>query len=413
MDFTFSNQDRRILRDLAKQVVEIASLPEMDTRRRNWIEHNSLRSKRPMMLIFPEGAFEELLPHSSLACEGEEARKIEWDLRARIYTYQHFQDDSVIEAEWNVPPVMRDTGWGVTAQQHPSTAARGAWAFQPVIRDEQDMKRLHYPDLIYDEKQSQQNAEQMHDVFGDILRVQAVGVKHISYHLIAQYSGWCGLAEMMTDLVDRPDFVHAMLSFLTEGHKRYLAQLIDANLLSLNNDNTYHSSGGNGYTDQLPAPGFDPQRVRPSDMWSSAESQEFAPISPRMHREFALHYEKQLLAPFGLNGYGCCEDLTRKLEDVLTIPNIRRISISPFADVDRCAEILRGRAIYSWKPMPAHLVGDFNEALIRSYIRHTLEVTAANGCFLEIILKDTHTCEFHPERFDRWTQIARQLIEER
>jgi len=191
--------------------------------------------------------------------------------------------------------------------------------------------------LVYDEAESWRNAEAMHDLFGDILKVRNVGVQHISYHLMAQYSGWCGLNEMLIDLVDRPDFVHCVLSFLTEGHRRYMQQLIDANLLSLNNDSTYHNSGGNGYTVPLPPKGYDPQHIQPGDMWGSAESQEFAPVSPRMHREFALFYEKQLLQPFGLTGYGCCEDLSHKLEDVLSIPNIRRVSISPYADVDRSA----------------------------------------------------------------------------
>jgi hypothetical protein len=235
-------------------------------------------------------------------------------------------------------------------------------------------------------------------------------VRHLSYHLLNQYSSWCGLEEMLTDFADRPDFVHRVLAFLEAGHNGYLQQLTEANLLGLNNNGTYHSSGGNGYTDQLPAPGFDPNRVRPADMWSSAEAQELALVSPRMHDEFALAYEKRLLAPFGLTGYGCCEDLSRKLEQVFTIPNIRRISISPFANVDLCAPLMRNRAIFSWKPHPAHLVADFNPASLRTYIRHTLDICKQHGCILEMILKDTHTCEQHPERFDIWTQIAREEI---
>jgi hypothetical protein len=187
--------------------------------------------------------------------------------------------------------------------------------------------------------------------------------------------------------------------------------MIDLNLLSLNNDNTYHSSGGNGYTDQLPAAGFDPDHVRPCDLWASAESQELAGVSPRMHREFAMRYERELLAPFGLNGYGCCESLSHKLEDVLSLPNMRRVSISPFADVDASARLLRDRAIFSWKPQPAHLAGMFEPDAIRAYVRHTLRVCRENGCVLEMILKDTHTCQHHPERFDQWTRIAREEIQ--
>jgi hypothetical protein len=201
------------------------------------------------------------------------------------------------------------------------------------------------------------------------------------------------------------------MGLLAEGHRRLVQQYVKLNLLSLNNDGTYHSSGGVGYTDELPAPGFDPARVRPCDMWASAEAQELAPVSPAMHAEFALEYEKKLLTPFGLNGYGCCEPLDVKLDDVLTIPNIRRISCAPFANVERFAQKLNGKAIFSWKPHPSHLVGDFNPEMIRPYIRHAVRTARENGCVLEMVLKDTHTCENHPERFDEWTRIAREVVE--
>ena len=49
-----SKKDRNLLRDLAKQVAEIASLPVMDERRELWKRHNSLDPVRPMILVFPE-----------------------------------------------------------------------------------------------------------------------------------------------------------------------------------------------------------------------------------------------------------------------------------------------------------------------------------------------------------------------
>jgi len=42
-----------------------------------------------------------------------------------------------------------------------------------------------------------------------------------------------------------------------------------------------------------------------------------------------------------------------------------------------------------------------------------MDAARRNGCVLEMILKDTHTCENHPERFDQWTRIARELIMEK
>ena len=91
-----------------------------------------------------------------------------------------------------------------------------------------------------------------------------------------------------------------------------------------------------------------------------------------------------------------------------TIPNLRRVSVSPWANVDKCAERLDGDYTFSWKPHLAHLVGDFDPERVRGYIQHTLDVTG--NCVIEMILKDTHTCEHHPERFGEWTRIARQAI---
>lgn len=58
---------------------------------------------------------------------------------------------------------------------------------------------------------------------------------------------------------------------------------------------------------------------------------------------------------------------------------------------------------YFRKPNPAHLIDEFDYKKIEDYIIKILEVV--KDCTLEIILKDTHTCENHPERFDMWTEM--------
>jgi hypothetical protein len=406
---TITSHDRTVLRNLARGVAEAASDPIQAQRRAQWVAHNDLHSRRPMILVFPEGSWQELIPEKTLVCTGEDARQMEMALRRRLYYHEHLRDDTVIERTWTVRKAIHNSGWGLETKRIPSPDERGAWRFDPVIHEPEDLEKLRFPTITHDEAETQRRFEEAEDLFGDILDVRLKGIAHISFHLMSLYTDWRGLEEVMTDMVLNPGWVHDAMAFLTEGHRYMLNQYVEQNLLSLNNDDTYHSSGGNGYTEDLPADGFDPDRVRLCDMWGSAEAQELAGVSPRMHEAFSLRYERELLAPFGLTGYGCCEDLTRKLDDVLTIPNIRRISISPFADVAACAEQLGDQVIYSWKPNPAHLVGTFDEDRVRSYIRHAVAVTQANDCVMEMILKDTHTCEHHPERFDRWVAIAREV----
>lgn len=403
-----NEKDKMRLRDLAKRVADIASLPVMDERREMWKRHNRLERVRPMVLVFPEGSWRELLPQSALQCEGKEAREMEWQLLSRIYYHEHIHDDTVIEKNWVVSKVITDTGWGLESRHRSSADPHGAWGFDPVIKEPEGLKKLRFPEVQYDEKSTKENLEEALDLFGEILDVKLKGISHISFHLMSIYCKLRGLEQVMWDMYDNPGMLHEAMEFLTQGYQNLVKQYIDLNLLSLNNDGTYHSSGGVGYTTELPKPDYNPERVCPCDMWASAESQEMAQVSPQMHAEFVLQYEKRLLEPFGLNGYGCCEDLTNKLDDVLTIPNIRRISISPWANVDKCAEKLKGDCIFSWKPHPSYLVGEFDTEKIRKYIKHTVDVT--KDCVIEIILKDTHTCENHPERFTQWTDIVRELV---
>jgi hypothetical protein len=403
--------ERNVLRDLAKRVVEIAAEPIQAERINLWKKHNRLQPVRPMVLVFPEGGWWEIIPDETLQCEDKQLRRIEREFRHTIHAHEHFDSDNVVTREFVVGKIISNTGWGLEPEWDHSDDKRGARKFHPVLLAPDDLKKLRMPDLIYDEAASEARLAEIQDLFGDILDVRLRGIHCIGYHLMQQYTFLRGLSEAMMDMAAEPQFVHDAMAFFTEAHKRNLKQMIDLNLLDLNNDNTYHNSGGNGWTDELPPGDCDPTHVRPKDMWAMAEAQEMAQVSPEMHEEFVLRYEKELLAPFGLNGYGCCEDLTRKLDYVFEIPNIRRISISPWADVEVCAEKLKGNYIFSWKPHPAHLVGHFNPQEIRRYIEQTVQVAQANGCVLEMILKDTHTCEHHSERFDQWTRAAREVIE--
>jgi hypothetical protein len=405
-----NSKDRTILRDLAKKVAEIASQPIMEQRREMWKRHNRLERVRPMILVFPEGAWRELVPDSKLQCEQKEVRQMEWHLRSRIFCAEHIHDDTVIEKEWVVKKDVTYTGWGLEVKHVDSSMTLGAWAFDPVIKTAQDLKKLRFPDVIYNEEATKRNLELARDLFGDIFDVELKGIDHVSFHLMSLYCQLRGLGQVMLDMYEQPNMLHDAMSFLEEGNRRIVQQYIGMNLLSLNNDGAYHSSGGVGYSTELPKPDYDPERIRPCDMWASAEAQEMAQVSPEMHARFALDYEKRLLEPFGLNGYGCCEDLTHKLDYVFTIPNIRRISISPFADVEKCAQKLKADYIFSWKPHPAYLIGEFDTEAVRAYIKKTLDVT--KGCVIEMILKDTHTCENHPERFTQWTDIAQDLVAE-
>jgi hypothetical protein len=90
--------------------------------------------------------------------------------------------------------------------------------------------------------------------------------------------------------------------------------------------------------------------------------------------------------------------------------NLRRVSCSPWADVDKMASFLGDRYIYSMKPNPASISEpsvDFEE--IKRELRRKFEVT--KGCVVEIIMKDNHTIGGKPENVTQWCRIAREEAE--
>ena len=72
--------DRDIIRDLAKKVAEIASLPEQKEKSEIWMRHNRLERVKPMVLIFPEGSWRGLITDKDLLTTERFYRDLEYDL---------------------------------------------------------------------------------------------------------------------------------------------------------------------------------------------------------------------------------------------------------------------------------------------------------------------------------------------
>jgi hypothetical protein len=93
-------------------------------------------------------------------------------------------------------------------------------------------------------------------------------------------------------------------------------------------------------------------------MWGCSNAQIFSEISPEMHWEFALHHDLRLLAQWGMTYYGCCEPLDRKVSLLKQIPNLRKVSVSPWNDMARMANELVSTYVFSFKPNPAVFVDE-------------------------------------------------------
>lgn len=208
------------------------------------------------------------------------------------------------------------------------------------------------------------------------------------------------------DFIDHPEELKELMSTISSGYLQKLDYLEEQNLLSLNNDGTYVGSGGFGFTDELPAEDFR-SKVRCRDIWGFTESQETVNVSPDMYEEFIFPYEKPIMGRFGLTCYGCCEPLHTRWHVVKRHHNLRRVSCSPWVDIEKMAQNLEDDYIFSMKPNPMIVSNPAVEKdAIRRDIRRNFEITKDR--IVEIIMKDNHTIGNRPENLVEWCTIAKE-----
>ena len=407
---SISEKDRAIVQDLAKRVAETAALPVQREKADLWRRLNRLERVRPLVSLM-NNTWHEIRDEIPLEAEDEFARQHEWDHRTKLYHWEHMKDDHVYEAKTYCPVVVRDTGTGIQAEVTAPDDKHGAKEYKCVIADDADRDLITMPTVSVDWEATEQNCQRLCELYDGIFAIEKVGVARPGFAIMDEFIQWRGIDRMFADLIDRPEWIHAWMERLTQWHLNRLDQFEKLNVLSLNNGNGGIGSGGFGFTDQLPHPDFDGTHVRPIDQWGHATTQIFSLVSPAMHDEFALTYEKRFLSRFGLASYGCCEPLDQKLDIVKTIPNLRRVSMSPWVDVARGAEGLGDGYVYSYRPNPTLLgMEGWDLELARSQLRDALEKT--RGCVVEVIMVAVDTCRGDPRRMWEWVEMAMEMAEE-
>ncbi len=403
-------KDIKIVRNLAKRVKEISLIPENINKIGLWKDNNSLIKTRPLVICFPENSYEEIIPYSTLKAKDPFIREYEWYLRSLIYHWEKLQDDFVITSRLKVPAVFNITQWGIKEIWEYSNNPDGAAKFKQVIKEEKYIEQLEFPKLIFYEADTKRNFEFVSEIFGDILDVQlyyTIIPMVFDLGMVGFFSRIRGIEQFLIDMIDRPKWVHKVMNFLTNGTLSLIKNAEGRGLLGLNNADDYIGTGGLGYTHDLPQMDFD-GKVRLKDLWGMSEAQDFTGVSPEMLDEFVLPYQIRLLENYGLNYYGCCEDLSKKYRIVKKIPNLRRVSVAPWTNMQNAMEELEDKYVYVWKPNPSDLAAEsFNEDLIRKKIKQGFELT--KDCIVNIIMKDTHTLRNEPDRLKKWARIAKEL----
>lgn len=401
--------DRNILRDLAEKYVEICHRDVQHERRELWRTHNSLKRTRP--LIYVRAFAWSEMPESQCKCEDPFLRRYE-DFFRRMLFWETLNDDSIFEP-WvtvNATCVTPKEGvWGLPVKWIRSDDPRGAKQLDPPIKKPEDARRMVKPHHVIDEEETARKVAKLHEVIGDIITInvdRGPAYRMWNGDISTQLIYLRGLDQVMWDMGDRPDWLHEVLAFMRDGILQTHEEAEKAGDWALCD----HQNQAMPYAEELDDPASNSASVTRDKLWTFCASQETTLVGPEMFDEFMLQYQLPILEKFGLVAYGCCEDLTHKIDVLRQIPNLRRIAVAPAADVAKCAEQIGEDYVLSYRPSPADMVGyGFDPDRIRGILRSDLET--CRECHVDITLKDVETVQGDPERVRRWVGIAREVIE--
>jgi hypothetical protein len=404
------HSDLTILRDLAQRYAAICADPVNAARRDLWRRHNSLQRTRPPIYV-RAWAWQEM-PESELRCADPFFRHYEDFFRQSLFRYT-FNDDFIFEP-WvtvNAACVTPPAGiWGLSSPQTHSDEERGSYVWDAPLKDESDLARLYAPHHAIDEAETARRVAQLDAAIGDILTIdvdRGPAYRMWNGDISTQLARLRGLEQMMWDMMDRPAWLHRVLAHMRDGILRTHDEAEQEGDWSL----SAHQNQAMPYAEELPDPAPNSGPVSRRQLWVFAAAQETTAVGPKQFNEFMLQYQLPILSPFGLVAYGCCEDLTRKIDVLRQIPNLRRIAVSPMANVAQCAAQIKQDYVLSYRPSPSDMVGyGFKPDRIRETLRRDL--AACGDCYVDITLKDVETVQGDPDRVRRWVAIAREVIQE-
>ncbi|OPZ82828.1 MAG: hypothetical protein BWY76_02576 [bacterium ADurb.Bin429] len=256
------------------------------------------------------------------------------------------------------------------------------------------------PRFTYLPEETQRRAEQADELLGDILPVRVVSDAPLGATLGNPAADLRGLTEMMMDTVDEPELLHRLMAHLRDATLSAMDAAEAAGFLTPNN------SGPMICSDPIwPQDG----PITFANLWCMANSQEFDQISPAMWEEFCLAYQMPIFARFGLVAYGCCENLTQKMDGVLRIPNLRIFVCSAWTNLDTVIERVGDRYTIMWRQKASDVVFAEDEHALRAALEDGLR--RLRGCHVQIVLRELQTLAGNLDRLHIWTHLAKEAAQ--
>lgn len=409
---TIPSKDLNILRSLAGEYASLANDDVMDERMDRYYKTNDLEIVRPVLLIneVPWGEIND----SFLECQcSDPFRGIEKRLRMTLFQSRHFPVDMVVRPTFSMPKITHNTGIGLEVEEDCLDSKSGthiqSHSYVDQLESKEDLEKLRIPQITYHEELSLSRLSMAEEIFDGLMPVELTGA-YPSYNIWDVVARYRGVEAILMDLAMRPEFMHQTAQKFCDIAEAIISQQEELGLLE---KDILHVHTTVAASRHLPKPQTG-EKVTRKHTWGRCAAQIFGDVSPDMHDEFDLEYNQRLFGECAHLYYGCCEPMDRKI-DILAdrFPNLRKVSITPWANPENGAQNIGDRFVMAAKNNPAFVaMPKFNPEPVREEIRRYCRTCSENGTPLEFVLKDISTIANNPQNLIDWANCAQDTIDE-
>ncbi|HAX97372.1 MAG TPA: hypothetical protein DCY12_00370 [Candidatus Atribacteria bacterium] len=235
---------------------------------------------------------------------------LEFELRKKVYAYQNFFDDNPLT---DAITMWFGVGYWESLlgiPQEPAQSGHEPWVGKiSIIKEKADLDKVPIPDFYNFAPAKLAHIfyarikEQVGDDFKVIFPEWDFGPFGIATHLR-------GMENLSIDFIDDPVFVHELMKFLLRVKKSW--SLERAKFLG----------------------------VAPQPLYIANDDINVPIISPKAYREFILPYEKEIsLFHGGIDYWHSCGRIDPVLKDIMEIPSLKMVHISPWTDIEKAASV--------------------------------------------------------------------------
>jgi len=365
------------LKNLVEEVERIIANPKYEQLKRLWNDFYALKvaDRIPIKITLNMTFFAKVLNINLIDHYQNPEKYIENSLKMLIFQHKEIPDDRILGGiVLTYGEAFESSLFGSEPIFKPDA---DPWVGKPIIETQEDLENLNYPDFYES------------GLMPKVLRLYETAQKMTKGKIPLFFESWDrspwgvavhlrGLTKLLVDTFRNPDFVHKLLSFITESRMKW----------------------------EREKEKFLGMKIEKASLYNDEVNAQV--ISPKIYQVFAHPYENKLadFYPEGIFYFHSCGDITPFLDTISTIHGLRKLHISPATNFQTAVSKLGRKFVFQKRMHPLRDLKLCDAATMGSRIKEVLKV--GRETFME--LDPGPIQDESLEKIKTWINVARKAI---